>query len=87
MRLYNGFFDRVAGRFLDTELKPAPTVTKSNYEQLGYTDRPYEVGRLVVHGGSELHAIPPPVEPREDDHRITVQGWGVFSEGEWVIFS
>ena len=67
--------------------QPRPFVAVEDYDELPSYRHDYEIGTLVVHSGMELHAIPPEEDPQETDYRITLQGWGVYSEGRWVIFS
>jgi hypothetical protein len=71
----------------DENIQPRPFVAVEDYDELPSYRHDYEIGTLVVHSGMELHTIPPEEDPQETDYRITLQGWGVYSEGRWVIFS
>ena len=45
----------------------------------------YEVGRMVVHQGHSLHRIAP-WNPQPGEHRITVQGHGLFFDDRWNLY-
>ena len=47
---------------------------------------PYEPGTLVLHSGHMLHRIAPVSAVDPDDERITLQGHGVFYDGEWKLY-
>jgi hypothetical protein len=46
----------------------------------------YEVGTLVLHSGHMLHQIAPVPAVDPDDERITLQGHGIFYDGEWKLY-
>jgi hypothetical protein len=48
---------------------------------------PYTVGQMMVHSGHELHSVASFKDLLVDDHRITLQGWGVWvPEVGWELF-
>lgn len=57
-----------------------------NHEQ--FDDVPYVEGVMVIHNGQEYHAAGEDniFETHSNEHRITMQGHGVFCDGEWVVF-
>jgi len=46
----------------------------------------YEPGTLVVHSGHMLHQIAPVPAVEPDDERISLQGHGIFYDGEWKLY-
>ena len=46
----------------------------------------YKVGNLVIHSGHSLHQIAPVEQAYEDDERITLQGHGIYCDGEWQLY-
>jgi hypothetical protein len=46
----------------------------------------YEPGTLVLHSGHMLHQIAPVPTVQPDDERISLQGHGVFYDGEWKLY-
>lgn len=47
---------------------------------------PYEVGKLIVHKGLALHQIAPAPKMKEMDKRFTIQGHGLFCDGQWRLY-
>ncbi|MCB1094223.1 MAG: hypothetical protein KDN22_01470 [Verrucomicrobiae bacterium] len=47
---------------------------------------PYEVGTMVLHSGLRIHQVAGLKNPQPDDERISLQGHGLFCDGEWKIF-
>ncbi|AFY31478.1 RimK family alpha-L-glutamate ligase [Calothrix sp. PCC 7507] len=50
------------------------------------TFHPYKVGNLVIHSGHSLHQIAPVEQVYVDDERITLQGHGIYCDGEWQLY-
>lgn len=50
------------------------------------TFHPYKVGEIVVHSGHTLHQIAPTPFVYSGDERITLQGHGLFCDGEWLLY-
>jgi hypothetical protein len=46
----------------------------------------YEAGKIVIHSGHSLHQIAPVEQVYMDDERITLQGHGIFNNGEWQLY-
>ncbi|MEH2233770.1 MAG: hypothetical protein V7K71_29725 [Nostoc sp.] len=46
----------------------------------------YKVGEIVLHSGHTLHQIAPTTCIYPDDERITLQGHGLFCNGEWLLY-
>lgn len=47
---------------------------------------PYTCGQLVLHSGQMLHQIAPTAEVNETDERITLQGHGLYCNGQWQLY-
>ncbi|WP_427162567.1 ATP-grasp domain-containing protein [Aliinostoc sp. HNIBRCY26] len=50
------------------------------------TVHPYNIGKIVVHGGHSLHQIAAIAQVYPGDERITLQGHGVFHNGQWLLY-
>ncbi len=67
-------------------LKMTPTEVDTHFETLEPTYHPYALGELVIHTGSKLHAIAADLEMGPEDARVTYQGHGQFTEGQWHLY-
>ncbi len=47
---------------------------------------PYEIGKLYLHSGHWIHQVAPGKNIQPEDDRITLQGHGIFSQGEWQLY-
>ncbi len=47
---------------------------------------PYQVGTLIIHSGWALHQAAPAHHLQPKDDRITLQGHGLFSQGQWQLY-
>lgn len=50
------------------------------------TVHPYNVGKIVIHGGHSLHQIAAIAQVHPADERITLQGHGVYHNGRWLLY-
>lgn len=50
------------------------------------TVHPYKVGHIFIHGGHMLHQIAAIAQVNPGDERITLQGHGVYHNGEWLLY-
>ncbi|HIK03255.1 MAG TPA: hypothetical protein IGS40_00835 [Trichormus sp. M33_DOE_039] len=50
------------------------------------TVHPYNVGKIVIHGGHSLHQIAAIAQVHPGDERITLQGHGVYHNGQWLLY-
>lgn len=50
------------------------------------TVHPYNVGNIVIHGGHSLHQISAIAQVYPGDERITLQGHGVYHNGQWLLY-
>jgi hypothetical protein len=50
------------------------------------TLHPYKVGNIVLHGGHTLHQIAAIAQVYPEDERITLQGHGLYIDGEWQLY-
>lgn len=46
----------------------------------------YKVGEIILHSGYTLHQIAPTTYIYPDDERITLQGHGLFCDGQWLLY-
>jgi hypothetical protein len=47
---------------------------------------PYQAGTLMIHSGWALHQAAPANQLQPEDDRITLQGHGLFSQGQWQLY-
>ncbi|MGH1394633.1 MAG: ATP-grasp domain-containing protein [Trichormus sp.] len=50
------------------------------------TVHPYNVGKIVIHGGHSLHQIAAIAQLYPGDERITLQGHGIYHNGQWLLY-
>jgi hypothetical protein len=50
------------------------------------TVHPYTVGNIVIHGGHSLHQIAAIAQVYPGDERITLQGHGIYHNGQWLLY-
>eukprot|EP00747_Dinoflagellata_sp_TGD_P057909 gnl/TRDRNA2_/TRDRNA2_150870_c0_seq1.p1 gnl/TRDRNA2_/TRDRNA2_150870_c0~~gnl/TRDRNA2_/TRDRNA2_150870_c0_seq1.p1 ORF type:complete len:256 (-),score=11.28 gnl/TRDRNA2_/TRDRNA2_150870_c0_seq1:157-924(-) len=83
-----------AGANLRVWMEPLDKLTSIQWampfflHQRTYDDIKYHEGVMVIHSGQEYHAPGEDhvFETKLNEHRITLQGHGVFCDGEWVVF-
>ena len=46
----------------------------------------YSLGAMSLHSGLRFHHLAPVSDPHPDDMRITLQGHGLFCDGEWRLY-
>jgi len=88
LRIYDVYHRGDSDEWYDGNMNPIPPITTHSWRDLPFRDHEYHVGHLALHSGHELHCIPPAREGiHKNDFRITLQGWGVWGNGKWVLFS
>ncbi|AUT01398.1 hypothetical protein CLI64_13895 [Nostoc sp. CENA543] len=50
------------------------------------TVHPYNIGKIVIHGGHSLHQIAAIAQVDPGDERITLQGHGIYDNGQWLLY-
>lgn len=95
LKIYHAYHDMWNSEWRDYENRVIDALTIREGYQLEHHIHEYQVGVIAFHSGMELHAIPElRVEPGQDlinskepEFRVTLQGWGVWNDGVWTIFS
>lgn len=88
LKIYEAYHDHYNNIWNDFELNAIPPLSTDQALALPSHMHPYTAGVLALHSGMELHTIPTfPVEKGDHDFRITLQGWGIWYNGEWILYS
>lgn len=83
LNLWEVSYDRYLNFYNATNPKMQPSDIARLIDPIRY---PYSIGALTVHSGLYLHQIAPVDKITPGDMRITLQGHGLFSEGEWKLY-
>jgi hypothetical protein len=67
-------------------MQMTPAEVEDYFATLQATYHSYNLGELVIHTGSKLHAIAANLEMDPDDARVTYQGHAQFTQGQWQLY-